>query len=194
MKQTRLAMMWGSVAMIAVTASPALAAKHRVAPPPLSLYPSVSSCPTGAGSPTWVLDSSRNTSNEGCVGITIGTAAGRTDEDYTGTANARGLIGRAGAISGVVNVKALAPQTGSDFVGYADVMVTLTVNGYAFPTVEQQGSIQPGSPLSIKLSDPIPAAMRGRPLRGLDLLVHWKVAGGIPVIDYGTSQITIPRS
>lgn len=182
--------------------TPALAAKAKKPPAPMKLYPSAESCQTGSGTPTFVLDTTADNSNTGCASLVVGVQNGmpagpRADEDYEGTGHAlKSTLAKSGAVTGTITVVALIPETtNTTFAGVADVVLTLTINGQQVGApIEKQGAIAPGSPLSIPVSLALPASLKGKKVKEIDLLVHWKIAGGTTFLDYDHSYLTIPRS
>lgn len=186
-----------AAAATAVAIVPAAAAT-KAAPKPLTVYPGTTSCPQGQGSASYALDTVPGATSD-CLGFVFGVSNGkpegpRADEDYIGTARTKVTLAKSGSITGSIGIDAIAPGTGSPFAGYADVTLTLTINGVEVGTTEKSGPITPSADLAIPVNWGIPKALRGKKIAAIDLLVHWNVAGGATFVDASASSLKLPRS
>ncbi|MDQ1686423.1 MAG: hypothetical protein QOC82_3160 [Frankiaceae bacterium] len=179
---------------------PAAAATKAKGPKPLTIYPSTTSCPQGQGSATYALDIVPGDDSNDCLGFVVGVSGGkpegpRSDEDYVATSRAKVKLAKSGAITGNIGIKALAPGAGAPFVGYADVTLSLVINGVEVGTpIEKSGPITPTADLVVPVNVAIPAALRGKKINSMDLLLHWNVAGGATFLDVNASSLKLPRS
>jgi hypothetical protein len=178
---------------------PAAAATKAKAPAPLTVYPQTAECTTGQGSPTWALDTTASDANDGCIGFGAGINNGqpegpRTDEDYAGSPRTHVRLAKSGSITGTIKIKAEDLLLGKPFAGAADVVVSLTINGFDVGSTEGSGPITPTADLAIPVKWAIPAALKGKKIGAMDLVVHWVAAGGGTFVDQLNSSLKLPRS
>jgi hypothetical protein len=189
-----------AAATVATLVPAAAATKAKPKPPaPLSVYPGTTSCPQGQGSATYALDTVPGDPKTDCLGFVVGVSGGkpegpRADEDYVGTARTKVKLAKSGAIAGNFGVKATSFEGAVAFVGYADVTLTMTINGVVVGSVEKSGPIAPSADLAIPFSWNIPAPLRGKKINSMDMFLHWNVAGGFPFLDADKSSLKLPRS
>jgi hypothetical protein len=182
-----------------VPAAAATKGKPARPPAPLTIYPSTTSCPQGQGSATYALDTIPGDASNDCFAFVVGVDGGkpvgpRADEDYVATSRAKAKLAKSGSITGSIAVNALAPGAGSAFAGYADVTLSMVINGVEVGTTEKAGQITPTADLVIPVKWTIPAALRGKKINSMDLLLHWNVAGGATFLDPDNSSLKLPRS
>jgi hypothetical protein len=186
------------LAATAVAAAIVPAAAATKAPAPLTVYPSTASCPTGQGAAVYAIDTAAGSDKNDCAAFQAGVNAGKptvaADADYIGTPRTHVKLGKSGAISGVIAVKAIEPVLFSKAAGYADVTVTLTINGREVGSASKSGPINPTADLSVPINFAIPAALRGKKVMSMDLLVHWNTNSGLAMVDQGASKFRLPRS
>jgi hypothetical protein len=189
-----------AAATVATLVPAAAATKAKPRPPaPLTIYPGTTSCPQGQGSATYALDTVPGDASTDCLGFVVGVAGGkpegpRADEDYVGTSRTKVKLAKSGAITGSVGVKATTFEGAVPFAGYADVTLTMTINGVEVGSIEKSGPITPTADLAIPFSWTIPAALRGKKINAMDMYLHWNVAGGFPFLDADKSSLKLPRS
>ena len=183
-----------AAAATAVAIVPAAAAT-KAKPKPLTIYPGNTSCPS-SGDATYALDTIPGDDSTDCLGIIIsaGGDGPRADEDYVATNRVKVKLAKSGAITGTIAFKATTFEGGVPFVGYTDVTLSMVINGIEVGTTQKAGAITPTADLAVPVSFAIPAALRGKKINSMDLMVHWNVAGGFPFVDVDASSLKLPRS
>lgn len=188
-----------AAATTAVAIVPAAAATKAKAPKPLTIYPSTATCPQGQGSATYVLDTVPGDAGNDCLAFVFGVSGGkpegpRADEDYVATNRVKVKLGKSGAITGSLGIKATAFEVDAPAAGYADVTVAMVINGVEVGSVEKSGPITPTADLAVPINWAIPAGLKGKKINSMDLLVHWNVAAGFTFLDVDASSLKLPRS
>lgn len=187
-----------AAAAVAAAIVPAAAATKTKPPAPLTVYPGTTSCPQ-SGNATYVLDTVPGDASNDCLAFVVGTAGGkpqgpRADEDYVAANHAKVRLAKSGSITGTFGIKATAFATSNKVAGFADVTLTMVINGIEVGTIEKAGPITPTADLAVPFSWSIPRAMRGKKIGAMDVLVHWNVPGGATFVDVDASSLKIPRS
>lgn len=175
------------------------AAATKAKPKPLTIYPSTTSCPQGQGSATYALDTIPGDPANDCLGFVFGVSGGmpegpRADEDYAATKRVKVTLGKSGSITGSIGIKATAFEVSAPAAGFADVTLSMVVNGVEVGSTEKAGPITPTADLAIPVSWSIPPALRGKKINSMDLLLHWKVSAGFTFLDVDASSLKLPRS
>ncbi len=187
-----------ALAAAVVPAAAATRAKPKP-PPPLTIYPSTTTCPQGSGSATYALDTAPGDPKNDCLAFILGVSGGkpagpRADEDYIATNHAKVKLAKSGSITGNIGIKATAFEVPNKAVGYADVTLTMTINGIEVGSIEKSGPITPTADLPVQFSWAIPRALQGKKIGAMDMLVHWNVAAGFTFVDVNAASLKIPRS
>jgi len=187
-----------AVAAAVVPAAATPKAKAAKPPAPLTLYPGTTSCPS-SGDATYALDTVPGDSSNDCLAFVVGVQGGkpagpRADEDYVGTSKAKVKLAKSGSITGKFGIKATAFEVSTKVAGYADVTLTMVINGVEVGSIEKSGPITPTADLAVPFTWSIPAALRGKKFGAMDILLHWNVAGGATFLDVDASSLKVPRS
>lgn len=189
-----------AAAATAVAIVPAAAAtKAKPAPKPLTIYPATTSCPQGQGTATYALDTVPGDPSNDCLAFIFGVSGGmpqgpRADEDYAATKRVKVKLGKSGSITGSIGIKATAFEVAAPAAGYADVTLSMVINGVEVGTAQKAGPVTPTADLAIPVTWSIPAALRGKKINSMDLVLHWNVAAGFTFLDVDASSLKLPRS
>jgi len=103
-------------------------------------------------------------------------------------------LAKSGSITGKFGIKATAFEVSTKVAGYADVTLTMVINGVEVGSIEKSGPITPTTDLAVPFSWSIPAALRGKKVGAMDILLHWNAAGGATFLDVDSSSMKVPRS
>jgi hypothetical protein len=187
-----------AAAATAAAIVPTAASAKAKTPAPLTVYPSTTSCPS-SGDATYALDTVPGDAADDCLALQAGVDGGkpaspRIDEDYVATSHAKVKLAKSGTITGTIAINATTFEAPAAFAGYADVTLTMVINGVEVGTVEKSGPVTPTADLAIPIKWAIPAALRGKKIGAMDLLLHWNVPGGFTFVDPDHSSLKLPRS